>query len=49
MLTDQDLTKPLRVELIKRDGLKGLKVFDRYDMQAGTINTWDILAPQALC
>ena len=39
MLTDQDLTKPLRVELIKRDGLKGLKVFDRYDMQAGTINS----------
>ena len=48
MLTDQDLTKPLRVELIKRDGLKGLKVFDRYDMQAGTINTWDILAENYL-
>jgi phage-related protein (TIGR01555 family) len=48
MLTDQDLTKPLRPELIKKGSLKSLKVFDRYDIVAGTINTWDILADNYL-
>lgn len=48
MLTDQDLTKPLRPELIKRGSLRGLRVFDRWDMQAGTLNTWDILATNYL-
>lgn len=44
MLTDQDMTKPLRPELIRKGSLKGLRVFDRWDMQSSTINTWDVLA-----
>lgn len=48
MITDQDLTKPLRPELIKKDGLKAIKVFDRWDLGAMTINTWDILASNYL-
>lgn len=48
MLTDQDLTQPLNVKRIKKGDLKRLIVFDRYDMQAMTLNTWDILASNYL-
>jgi phage-related protein (TIGR01555 family) len=48
MITDQDLTKPLRVERIKKGSLKRLLVLDRWDIQAQTINTWDILAANYL-
>lgn len=48
MLTDQDLTQPLNVNRIKKGDLKRLIVFDRYDMQAMTLNTWDILASNYL-
>lgn len=48
MLTDQDLTQPLNVNRIKKGDLKRLVVFDRYDMQAMTLNTWDILASNYL-
>ena len=48
MITDQDLTKPLRPELIKKGELKRLLVLDRWDMSAMTINTWDVLASNYL-
>lgn len=44
MLTGQDLTKPLNVNRIKRGDLKRVIVFDRYDMSAMTLNTWNVLA-----
>lgn len=44
MLTGQDLTKPLDVRRVGKGDLKRLVVFDRYDMQAMTLNQWDILA-----
>jgi len=48
MLTGQDLTKPLRPELIKKGDLKRLLVLDRWDMAAMTTNTWDVLAANYL-
>ena len=48
MITGQDLTKPLRPELIKKGDLKRLLVLDRWDMAAVTINTWDVLAANYL-
>lgn len=48
MLTGQDLTKPLNLNLIKKGDLERLLVFDRWDMQGQTINTWDVLAPNYL-
>lgn len=48
MLTDQDLEKPLNINIVKKDGLKRLIVLDRYDMQAITLNTWDVLAENYL-
>jgi len=48
MITDQDLTKPLNVGRIKKGSLKRLLVLDRWDMQAQTINTWDVLASNYL-
>lgn len=48
MLTDQDFEKPLNINAVKKGGLKRLIVLDRYDMQAITLNTWDILAENYL-
>jgi phage-related protein (TIGR01555 family) len=48
MLTGQDLEKPLNVNKIKQGDLKRLVVFDRWDMSAQTINTWDVLAANYL-
>lgn len=48
MLTGQDLTKPLRPELIKKGDLKRLVVLDRWDMNATTINSWDVLSSNYL-
>ena len=44
MITDQDLTKPLNVNKIKKGSLKNLLVFDRWDLGTFNINTWDVLA-----
>lgn len=48
LLTDQDLTRPLRVKQIKRGSLKRVLVFDRWELTAQTLNTWDVLAPNYL-
>lgn len=48
MLTGQDLTKPLNMNRIKRGSLERLLVFDRWDLAAHTINTWDVLAENYL-
>jgi phage-related protein (TIGR01555 family) len=44
MITGQDLTKPLNLNAIKKGGLQRCIVFDRFDMQAMTLNTWNVLA-----
>ncbi|AFC22407.1 portal protein [Vibrio phage CP-T1] len=48
MLTGQDLTKPLNLNRVKRGSLERLLVFDRWDLSAHTINTWDVLAENYL-
>jgi len=48
MLTGQDLQKPLNVNKIRKGDLQRLIVFDRYDMSAMTLNTWNVLAPNYL-
>jgi phage-related protein (TIGR01555 family) len=48
MITGQDLSKPLKVNRIKKGGLQRLIAFDRYDLNAFTINTWDVLAENYL-
>lgn len=48
MITDQPLDKPLNLNRIKRGGLKRLVVFDRFDMTALTLNTWNVLAENYL-
>lgn len=48
MLTGQDLTKPLDVNRIRKGDLKRLIVLDRWDMQVGTLNTWNVLASNYL-
>lgn len=48
MLTGQDLTQPLKVNRVGKGDLTRLIVFDRYDMQSMTLNTWDILASNYL-
>lgn len=48
MITGQDLTKPLNVNAIKKGDLTRLLVFDRWDMQGLTLNTWDVLAANYL-
>jgi phage-related protein (TIGR01555 family) len=48
MLTGQDLQKPLNVNRIRKGSLERLVVFDRYDMSAMTLNTWNVLAPNYL-
>lgn len=48
MITDQDLTKPLNLNKIKKGSLKNLLVFDRWDLGTFKLNTWDVLAPNYL-
>lgn len=48
MLTGQPLDKPLNMNKIKKGDLQRLIVFDRWDMQAQTLNTWNILAANYL-
>lgn len=48
MLTGQDLSKPLNINRIRKGDLQRLVVFDRYDMSAMTMNTWDVLQPNYL-
>jgi phage-related protein (TIGR01555 family) len=48
MLTDQDLTKPLNLNRVKKGSLKNLLVFDRWDLGAYEQNTWDVLAQNYL-
>lgn len=48
MLTNQDLTCPLRIKQIKKGDLKRVLVFDRWELTPQTLNTWDVLAPNYL-
>lgn len=48
MLTGQDLTKPLDINKVRKGDLSRLIVFDRFDMQVMTLNTWNVLAPNYL-
>ena len=48
MITGQDLTQPLDVNRIRKGGLQRVIPFDRFDMQAMTLNTWNVLAPNYL-
>ena len=48
MLTGQDLTKPLDLKKVKKGGLERLIVFDRTEMSALSLNTWNVLAPNYL-
>lgn len=48
MLTGQDLTKPLNVNRIRKGDLRRVIVFDRWDLQCVTLNTWNILADNYL-
>lgn len=48
MITDQDLTKPLNLNRIKKGSLKNLLVFDRWDLGTFKLNTWDVLSPNYL-
>ncbi|BCQ68229.1 hypothetical protein PEQA60_22190 [Pseudomonas sp. Eqa60] len=48
MLTNQDLTKPLRPEKIKKGDLYRLLVIDRFDMTAMDLNQTNILAANYL-
>ncbi|MBR8654206.1 DUF1073 domain-containing protein [Achromobacter sp. Marseille-Q0513] len=47
-MTNQDLEKPFRPELIKRGEVQRLLVFDRWDLVPHSINTWDVLAENYL-
>lgn len=48
MITDQDLTKPLDVNKIKKGSLKRLQVFDRWYMSAGDYQVMDLLSEDFL-
>lgn len=48
MLTGQDLGKPLRVNQVKKGDLERVIVFDRWELSAQQLNTWDVLAPNYL-
>ena len=48
MLTGQDLSKPLNMNQVKKGSLERVLCFDRWDLAATTINTWDVLAPNYL-
>ena len=45
MLTGQDLTKPLNLNRVKKGSLERLIVFDRNELSALSLNTWNVLAP----
>lgn len=47
-LTNQDLEKPFRPDLIKKGEVQRLMVFDRWDLIPHAINTWDVLADNYL-
>lgn len=44
MITGQDLEKPLQLDRIKKGGLLRLVVFDRWDVSALEMNTYNVLA-----
>lgn len=48
MLTGQPLDKPLVLSRVKKGDLQRLIVFDRWDMAAMTINTWNVIAENYL-
>lgn len=48
MITDQDLSKPLDLDEVKKGSLKNLLVFDRWDLGTFKLNTWDVLSPNYL-
>jgi len=48
MITGQDLTMPLNVNRIKKGGLQRVIVFDRWDMSAMGMNTWNVLSENYL-
>lgn len=48
MITGQDLTKPLNVNRVRKGDLKRVIVFDRYDMSAMMMNTYNVLAENFL-
>lgn len=48
MITGQDLTKPLNVNRVRKGDLKRVIVFDRYDMSAMMMNTYNVLADNFL-
>ena len=48
MLTNQDLSKPLNMNVIKRGSLERLLTFDRWDLVPTQTNTWDVLSPNYL-
>jgi phage-related protein (TIGR01555 family) len=48
MITDQDLSKPLNLNAIKKGSLKRFMTFDRFDLTAQSMNLTDILAPNYL-
>ena len=48
LITGQDLSKPLDLNKIKKGDLQRVLVFDRYDLQAQTLNSWNVLAANYL-
>jgi phage-related protein (TIGR01555 family) len=48
MLTGQDLSKPLQINQVKKGDLERVLVFDRWELSAQQLNTWDVLAPNYL-
>lgn len=48
MLTGQPLDKPLDIKKVKKGDLQRLIVFDRWDMSAVTLNTYNVLAENFL-
>lgn len=48
MLTNQDLSQPLNINLIKKGSLENLIVLDRFDLNSQAINNYDITAPNYL-
>ena len=47
-ITNQDLERPFRPDLIKKGEVQRLLVLDRYEMIPHAINTWDVLAANYL-
>ena len=48
MVTNQDLSKPLKVESIKQGDLRKVLVFDRWSLASQTLNTTDVLSDNFL-